>query len=144
MSRRYRKALWRNVTRAIAEGRTALPGFAAERPQGHRGGGKPAARFPAPRAAKPPLTPPSLPRKSPNRRRCRQGPDVVVTADENNMRVDRFLEARFPGLSSLYHIQRIGSAKASCASTASVPTARTGWRRAERPIPPLKLDARGR
>ncbi len=31
---------------------------------------------------------------------------VVVTADENNMRVDRFLEARFPGL-SFSHIQRI-------------------------------------
>jgi len=29
-----------------------------------------------------------------------------VTADENNMRVDRFLEARFPGL-SFSHIQRI-------------------------------------
>ncbi|HWW46695.1 MAG TPA: RluA family pseudouridine synthase [Xanthobacteraceae bacterium] len=31
---------------------------------------------------------------------------VVVSADENNMRVDRFLEARFPGL-SFSHIQRI-------------------------------------
>jgi 23S rRNA pseudouridine955/2504/2580 synthase len=31
---------------------------------------------------------------------------VVVTADENNMRVDRFLEARFPGL-SFSHIQRV-------------------------------------
>ena len=31
---------------------------------------------------------------------------VVVTADENNMRVDRFLEAHFPGL-SFSHIQRI-------------------------------------
>ncbi|MES2752903.1 MAG: RluA family pseudouridine synthase, partial [Pseudomonadota bacterium] len=31
---------------------------------------------------------------------------VVVTADENNMRVDRFLEHRFPGL-SFSHIQRI-------------------------------------
>ena len=31
---------------------------------------------------------------------------VVVTADEANMRVDRFLEARFPGL-SFSHIQRI-------------------------------------
>lgn len=31
---------------------------------------------------------------------------VVVTADENGMRVDRFLEARFPGL-SFSHIQRI-------------------------------------
>jgi 23S rRNA pseudouridine955/2504/2580 synthase len=31
---------------------------------------------------------------------------VAVTADENNMRVDRFLEARFPGL-SFSHIQRV-------------------------------------
>lgn len=31
---------------------------------------------------------------------------VTVTADESNMRVDRFLEARFPGL-SYSHIQRI-------------------------------------
>ena len=31
---------------------------------------------------------------------------VAVTADENGMRVDRFLEARFPGL-SFSHIQRI-------------------------------------
>ena len=31
---------------------------------------------------------------------------VTVTADENNMRVDRFLEHRFPGL-SFSHIQRI-------------------------------------
>jgi len=28
---------------------------------------------------------------------------VVVTPDENNMRVDRFLEARFPGLSFSPH-----------------------------------------
>src|ERR1700761_4232403 len=31
---------------------------------------------------------------------------VVVTPDEDNMRVDRFLEARFPGL-SFSHIQRV-------------------------------------
>ncbi len=31
---------------------------------------------------------------------------VTVTSDENNMRVDRFLEARFPGL-SFSHIQRV-------------------------------------
>src|ERR1700686_4224182 len=31
---------------------------------------------------------------------------VIVTADETGMRVDRFLEARFPGL-SFSHIQRI-------------------------------------
>ena len=32
--------------------------------------------------------------------------NVPVTADETGMRVDRFLEARFPGL-SFSHIQRV-------------------------------------
>ncbi len=32
--------------------------------------------------------------------------NVTVTADENGMRVDRFFEARFPGL-SFSHIQRV-------------------------------------
>src|SRR6185437_5304438 len=32
--------------------------------------------------------------------------NITVTSDENNMRVDRFFEARFPGL-SFSHIQRI-------------------------------------
>src|SRR5258705_2965081 len=81
-------------------------GSQAERPQAHRPGGKPSARFSAPRAAKPPpfiaeppqlvAEPPPLPIKVQT---------VVVTADENNMRVDRFLESRFPGL-SFSHIQR--------------------------------------
>jgi len=73
----------------------------------HRPGGKQSPHFPASRAAKPkPFAPepakaapepPPLPTKVQT---------VVVTADENNMRVDRFLEARFPGL-SFSHIQRI-------------------------------------
>ena len=74
--------------------------------QAHRPGGKPA-RFAAPRAAKPApfvaepektvAEAPPLPTKVQT---------VVVTPDEDNMRVDRFLEARFPGL-SFSHIQRI-------------------------------------
>src|SRR3984893_15192666 len=84
-------------------------GSQAERPPAHRPGGKPPARFAAstPRVAKPApfiaepekivVVPPPLPTKVQT---------VVVTADENNMRVDRFLEARFPGL-SFSHIQRI-------------------------------------
>src|SRR6202140_35687 len=78
----------------------------AERPQAHRPGGKPA-RFSARRAEKPGSLvaepekivpgPPPLSIKVQT---------VVVTADENNMRVDRFLVARFPGL-SFSHIQRI-------------------------------------
>jgi 23S rRNA pseudouridine955/2504/2580 synthase len=77
-----------------------------EHPRGHRPGGKPA-RFATPRVAR--ATPlaaepekiaaetPPLPAKVQT---------VVVTPDEDNMRVDRFLEARFPGL-SFSHIQRI-------------------------------------
>jgi 23S rRNA pseudouridine955/2504/2580 synthase len=77
----------------------------AERPHRKRFGGGQPARFEssAPRPAKPPAAEPakddpaSLPTKVHS---------VVVTADENDMRVDRFLEARFPGL-SFSHIQRI-------------------------------------
>jgi 23S rRNA pseudouridine955/2504/2580 synthase len=80
----------------------------SERPAGHRPGGKPP-RFAAKRgersdkpdfrAAEPAKTQaePPLPTKVQT---------VVVTPDEDNMRVDRFLEARFPGL-SFSHIQRI-------------------------------------
>ena len=51
-----------------------------------------------------PVAPPKLSRSPP-------APDatvqtVTVTPDENGMRVDRFLEARFPGL-SFSHIQRV-------------------------------------
>ncbi|MGY3468155.1 hypothetical protein ACVW0I_005026 [Bradyrhizobium sp. LM6.11] len=54
---------------------------------------------------------------------------VKVTADENNMRVDRFLSKRaFPACRS--PTSNASSAKVSCGSTASVSTARTGWRRA--------------
>jgi 23S rRNA pseudouridine955/2504/2580 synthase len=65
---------------------------------------------------------------------------VTVTADENNMRVDRFLEARFPGL-SFSHIQR----------SVRKGELRVNGKRADSKdrlsegdsvrIPPLKLDA---
>jgi 23S rRNA pseudouridine955/2504/2580 synthase len=65
---------------------------------------------------------------------------LVVTADENNMRVDRFLEARFPGL-SFSHIQR----------TVRKGELRVNGKRADSKdrleegqsvrIPPLRLDA---
>src|SRR5262249_32751282 len=88
--------------------RSARPHRAApkgDRVAGHRpGGGKPPGlaeprrEKPAPvRSEKGPAAEPQLPTKVQT---------VVVTADENNMRVDRFLEARFPGL-SFSHIQRI-------------------------------------
>lgn len=62
-----------------------------------RAGGKPAPRPPKPLAAPPKAPAAALP----------TGVQTVkVTADENGMRVDRFLEGRFPGL-SFSHIQRV-------------------------------------
>jgi 23S rRNA pseudouridine955/2504/2580 synthase len=66
--------------------------------------------------------------------------NVKVTADENGMRVDRFFEARFPGL-SFSHIQRIirkGEVRVNGKRTQ--PKARLEAGQAMR-IPPLKLEA---
>jgi 23S rRNA pseudouridine955/2504/2580 synthase len=115
----------------------------ADRPQGPRPGGKPSARFSssAPRAEKPApfvaepakviAEPPPLPTKVQT---------VVVTADEANMRVDRFLEARFPGL-SFSHIQRIvrkGELRVNGKRADSKDRLEEGQ---SVRIPPLKLDA---
>jgi 23S rRNA pseudouridine955/2504/2580 synthase len=65
---------------------------------------------------------------------------LAVTADENNMRVDRFFEARFPGL-SFSHIQRIirkGEVRVDGKRTQ--PKARLEAGQAVR-VPPLKLEA---
>jgi 23S rRNA pseudouridine955/2504/2580 synthase len=65
---------------------------------------------------------------------------VTVGSDENNMRVDRFFEARFPGL-SFSHIQRIirkGEVRVNGKRTQ--PKARLEAGQAVR-IPPLKLEA---
>ncbi|MGC2779385.1 MAG: RluA family pseudouridine synthase, partial [Bradyrhizobium sp.] len=65
---------------------------------------------------------------------------VVVTADENGMRVDRFLEARFPGL-SFSHIQRIvrkGELRVNGKRADSKDRLEEGQ---SVRIPPLKLDA---
>jgi len=65
---------------------------------------------------------------------------VTVTPDENGMRVDRFFEARFPGL-SFSHIQRIirkGEVRLNGKRTQ--PKSRLEAGQAVR-IPPLKLDA---
>ena len=65
---------------------------------------------------------------------------VVVTADENNMRVDRFLEARFPGL-SFSHIQRIvrkGELRVNGKRADSKDRLEAGQ---SVRIPPLRLDA---
>jgi 23S rRNA pseudouridine955/2504/2580 synthase len=111
----------------------------AERPHANRPGGKPQ-RFTAARPEKrepvaeaPKATPeaPPLPTKVQT---------VVVTADENNMRVDRFLEARFPGL-SFSHIQRIvrkGELRVNGKRADSKDRLEEGQ---SIRIPPLRLDA---
>ena len=65
--------------------------------------------------------------------------NVAVTADEAGMRVDRFLEARFPGL-SFSHIQRIirkGELRVN--GKRAQPKQRLEAGQAVR-IPPLRLD----
>src|SRR5437764_3539141 len=64
---------------------------------------------------------------------------VAVTADESGMRVDRFLEARFPGL-SFSHIQRIirkGELRVN--GRRAKPKDRLEAGQAVR-VPPLRLD----
>src|SRR5713226_8916776 len=66
--------------------------------------------------------------------------NVAVTADESGMRVDRFLEARFPGL-SFSHIQRVirkGEVRVNGKRTQ--PKNRLEVGQVVR-IPPLRLDA---
>jgi 23S rRNA pseudouridine955/2504/2580 synthase len=137
MSRRVKKPLRPAGDRP--KGARPYRGSKAERPQAHRPGGKPPARFAAPRAPKPFVPAPEkvvaealqLPMKVQT---------VVVTADENNMRVDRFLEARFPGL-SFSHIQRIvrkGELRVNGKRADSKDRLEEGQNVR---IPPLKLDA---
>jgi 23S rRNA pseudouridine955/2504/2580 synthase len=138
MSRRVKKPLKPRGDRP--KGAAPYRGSRAERPQAHRPGGKPARSFAA-RAAKPePFVPepvkaeaalPPLPTKVQT---------VVVTADENNMRVDRFLESRFPGL-SFSHIQRIvrkGELRVNGKRADSKDRIEEGQ---SIRIPPLRLDA---
>ncbi len=103
MSRRVKRPLAKS--RAPGDrpkGARPFRGSQAERQPGHRAGGKPAPRF----AASPPGAPRPAPFIEAPEKIVAEPPPlptkvqtVVVTADENNMRVDRFLEARFPGLS---------------------------------------------
>ena len=65
--------------------------------------------------------------------------NVAVTADEAGMRVDRFLEARFPGL-SFSHIQRvIRKGELRVNGKRAQPKQRLEAGQAVR-IPPLRLD----
>jgi 23S rRNA pseudouridine955/2504/2580 synthase len=99
--------------------------FAAERGEQRRPAEQPA------KPSKPAAEPAALPTKVQT---------VVVTADENNMRVDRFLEARFPGL-SFSHIQRIvrkGELRVNGKRADSKDRLEEGQ---SVRIPPLRLDA---
>jgi 23S rRNA pseudouridine955/2504/2580 synthase len=145
MSRRVKRPLRPAGDRP--KGARPYRGSQAERPdsklKAKRPGGKAAPRFaasapraprPAPFVAEPAKVvaePPPLPTKVQT---------VVVTADENNMRVDRFLEARFPGL-SFSHIQRIvrkGELRVNGKRADSKDRIEEGQ---SIRIPPLKLDA---
>src|SRR5579864_7396616 len=138
MSRRTRKPLPKR--RAGDRPRGAKPFRGSDgRAPAHRPGGKPSARVPAPvpRAAAPKIAEPvkQEPALLPTKVQT-----VTVTADENNMRVDRFLEARFPGL-SFSHIQRIvrkGELRVNGKRADSKDRLEEGQ---SVRIPPLRLDA---
>jgi 23S rRNA pseudouridine955/2504/2580 synthase len=138
MSRRVKRPLAKRASGDRPKGARPYRSSQAERPQGHRPGSKTSARLP--RAAKPGpfiaepaklvAEPPPLPTKVQT---------VTVTADEANMRVDRFLEARFPGL-SFSHIQRIvrkGELRVNGKRADSKDRLEEGQNVR---IPPLKLD----
>ncbi|WP_456754213.1 MULTISPECIES: RluA family pseudouridine synthase [unclassified Bradyrhizobium] len=76
-----------------------------DRPFAHRAPGKPP-RFAEPRRDRGERVEPAAAKPAAEQLLPTKVQTVVVTADENGMRVDRFLEARFPGL-SFSHIQRI-------------------------------------
>jgi 23S rRNA pseudouridine955/2504/2580 synthase len=138
MSRRVKRPLAKRASGDRPKGARPYRSSQTERPQGHRAGSKTPARLP--RAAKPApfiaepakvvAEPPPLPTKVQT---------VIVTADEANMRVDRFLEARFPGL-SFSHIQRIvrkGELRVNGKRADSKDRLEEGQ---SVRIPPLKLD----
>ena len=145
MSRRVKRPLRPAGDRP--KGARPYRGSQAERPQlqskSHRPGSKPPARF----AASAPRAPRQAPFiAEPEKIVAEPAPlptkvqTVVVTTDENNMRVDRFLEARFPGL-SFSHIQRIvrkGELRVNGKRADSKDRIEEGQ---SIRIPPLKLDA---
>ena len=140
MSRRIKRPLAKRASGDRPKGARPYRGSEPKRPQAHRPGGKPA-RFSAPRAVKPPpiLAEPAKPvaETAPLPTKVQT---VVVTADESNMRVDRFLEARFPGL-SFSHIQRIvrkGELRVNGKRADSKDRLEAGQ---SVRIPPLRLDA---
>jgi 23S rRNA pseudouridine955/2504/2580 synthase len=114
----------------------------SKRPPAHRPGGKPPRVFDKRRDEQPNKPLPSA--AEPARAKAELLPTkvqtVVVTSDEDNMRVDRFLEARFPGL-SFSHIQRIvrkGELRVNGKRADSKDRLEAGQ---SVRIPPLRLDA---
>ncbi len=82
---------------------------------------------------------PAAPRSTPQAALGTSVQTVAVTADENGMRVDRFLEARFAGL-SFSHIQRVirkGELRVDGKRVAPKDRLRSGQKVR---IPPLRLD----
>ena len=155
MSRRIKRTQAKSDRRddRPAQGRDKRPFRQSERPQAerrkaHRSGGKP------PRFSERPHENPGEDRKEKRATFAAERPKpsaeraalptkvqtVVVTADETNMRVDRFLEARFPGL-SFSHIQRIvrkGELRVNGKRADSKDRLEEGQ---SVRIPPLRLDA---
>jgi 23S rRNA pseudouridine955/2504/2580 synthase len=144
MSRRTRKPLPKRQPADRPKGERSFR-KPEGRPHGSRPGNKPAKRFSTsaaspPRAAKPaPTAQPKEQKKDEPALLPTKVQTAIVTADENNMRVDRFLEARFPGL-SFSHIQRIvrkGELRVNGKRADSKDRLEEGQ---SVRIPPLKLD----
>jgi 23S rRNA pseudouridine955/2504/2580 synthase len=136
----------RGSSRAKKEGRAKS--FRSEKPfrSGRPGrGGKPSFARPSGKPERPRAEHGPEERPAPEPERKVEAPlpskvqTVAVTADENGMRVDRFLEARFPGL-SFSHIQRVirkGELRVDGRRADSRDRLETGQNVR---IPPLKLD----
>ena len=111
MSRRVRRPLAKSRTsgdrpKGAPPFRNRKPGdrLQGDRPQAARPGSKPP-RVSEPRREKA-LAVAAEPAKAAEQPLPTKVQTVVVTADENNMRVDRFREARVPGL-SFAHLQPV-------------------------------------
>ena len=145
MSRRIKRTLSRDdragngrPPRKFRDDEHVKPG----RPRAHRPGGKPPRAFDKRRDEQPKKLSSSAaePAKAKAELLPTKVQTVVVTGDEDNMRVDRFLEARFPGL-SFSHIQRIvrkGELRVNGKRADSKDRLEAGQ---SVRIPPLRLDA---
>jgi len=154
MSRRFRKPLEKKSVREAKKGEKrgdkrgkppSAKSASGKRGPAQRAAGKPDARFGDQKPSRP--MKPGREASPEIREEKKAAPPlptkvqtVTVTADENNMRVDRFLEARFPGL-SFSHIQRIvrkGELRVNGKRADSKDRLNEGD---SVRIPPLKLDA---